>query len=131
MKKIILLLMPLIIILAFFSYMADKNYTFMEMVNAINTIEIIPFPYQAIEDSFNTLNFSDIWQEIGDIWNNVDGLFSFFEAVGYSLKGVWDSIIQIGKIIYYTTIFAVKFSSYFIVNMIQIIKFVFTYIFIN
>jgi len=101
----------------------------MKLINGIKTLNIDPFPYEDLKTAFGYLDFSNVWTQVGEIWNNVDGLFSFFEAVGYSFKGVWDSIIQIGQIIYYTTKFAIMAFGWLFSNLMNIIQFVFTYIF--
>ena len=109
----------------------SKDYSFLNFINGLQTITIEDLPYNDLKTAFEQLNFSDIWEQVGDIWENVDGLFSFFEAVGYSFKGVWDSIIQIGQMMYYTVTFSVKFFGWLFNNLIEIIKFIFTYIFVS
>lgn len=101
----------------------------MKFINGLNTLNVEPFPYNDLMTAFEYLDFSNVWEQVGDIWNNVDGLFSFFEAVGYSFKGVWDSILQIGQIIYYTTRFIIMAFGWLFRNFMTIIQFLFTYIF--
>ena len=107
----------------------NKDYTFMNFINGLQTISLEDFPYNDLQESFNQLNFSDIWEYVGNVWNNVDGITTFFNAVGESLKGLWLSIIQIGQMIYYSITFAVKAFGWLFTNLMDIIKFVFTYIF--
>lgn len=103
----------------------------MTFINGLRTLDVTPFPYDDLLIAFNYLDFSNVWEQVGDIWSNVDGLFSFFTAVGYSFKGVWDSILQIGQIIYYSTKFAILAFGWLFTNFMTIIKFVFTYIFVQ
>ena len=101
----------------------------MTFINGIKTLDIEPFPYNDLKTSFEALDFTNIWAEVAQVWSNVDGLFEFFEAVGKSFVGLWESIVQIGQMIYYTTAFAIKAIGWLFTNLMDIIKFVFTYIF--
>ena len=106
----------------------NRDYSFMTFVNGLRTLNIEPFPYEELKTAFSYLDFSNIWEEVGQIWENVDGLISFFQAVGLSFKGVWDSIVQIGQMIYYSITFAIKSFGWLFTNLMDIIKFVINYI---
>ena len=103
----------------------------MTFINGLKKLDFEPFPMDDIKTAFDKLNFSNIWEQVGNIWANVDGIGSFFTAVGASFSGLWDSIVQIGQMIYYMVRFAVVSMSWFIQVLIQVISFTGQYIFMN
>lgn len=109
----------------------DKDYSFMTLLKGLDTIEFTEFDWQKLQEIFETLNFQDIWSEIGNVWENVNGLFGFFYAVGMSFKAIWDSIVQIGQMIWGTLTFTFEFIGFLFYNLIAFVKFAFTYIFVS
>ena len=109
----------------------DKEYSFMTFLKGLETIEFTDFDWQQLQEIFEKLNFTDIWSEIGDVWANVNGLFGFFYAVGMSFKAIWDSIVQIGQMIWGTITFTFSFIGFLFNNLISFVQFVFTYIFVS
>ena len=108
-----------------------KDYSFKTFLEGLQTIEFTDFDYTKLVDIFNQLNFADIWGSLGDTWANVNGLFSFFGAVGESFKALWESIVQIGQMMWGTITFTFSFLGFLFNNLISFVKFVFTYIFVS
>ena len=103
----------------------------MTLLMGLDTIEFTQFDWKKLVEIFNSLNFSDIWSDLGDVWANVNEFFSFFYAVGMSFKAIWDSVVQIGQMIYGTLTFTLEFIGYLFYNLIAFVKFAFTYIFMT
>lgn len=116
-------------ILCFLS--VGKDYSFKTFLEGLQTIEFTQFDYQKLVEIFNQLNFADIWGSLGDTWNNVNDLISFFGAMGSTFQAIFQSIIQIGQMMWGTITFTIEFIGFLFNNLISFVKFVFTYIFIS
>lgn len=129
MKKLIFILMPLCIVLALFGYALSKDLNFSLLINGLSTLNLKSFDYSKITQAFNNLNFVDTWGDIANIWSEVDGLVSFFSAIGDTFVIFFSDIIDFFKAIYNIFIFTYEFLSYLILNLFEFIKYIFSYIF--
>lgn len=129
MKKLIFVLIPLCIVLALFGYALSKDLTFSFLIRGLDSINLKQFDYTKIKSAFDNLNFVDTWGDIANIWSEVDGLVSFFSAIGDTFVIFFSDIIDFFKAIYNIFIFTYEFISYLILNLFELIKYIFTYIF--
>lgn len=129
MKKLILVLMPLCIILAFFGYALSKDLNFSLLINGLDSINLQEFDYSGIRSAFDNLNFSNSLSSIASIWSDVDGLISFFTAIGDTFVTFFSTIGDFFVACYNIFIFTFDFLRYFILNLFEFIKYLFTYIF--
>lgn len=121
--------MPLCIVLALFGYALSKDLNFSLLINGLSTLNLKSFDYSKITQAFNNLNFVDTWGDIANIWSEVDGLVSFFSAIGDTFVIFFSDIIDFFKAIYNIFIFTYEFLSYLILNLFEFIKYIFSYIF--
>ena len=129
MRKLLLVLMPISLILALFGFYLSKDLNFNLLLTGLSTIEFKDFDYSSIQDAFNNLDIVSRWSNLGDIWTNVDGLVSFFNAIGDTFVIIFNGIGDIFKLLYNLVRFIFVFGSYLISNLIEFTKFLFNYIF--
>lgn len=129
MRKLIFVLMPICVVLALFSYALSKDINFTMLINGLSTLDLKSFDYSKITQAFNNLNFSDTWGNIANIWSNVDGLVSFFSAIGDTFVIFFSDIIDFFKAVYNIFIFFYEFGRYLFLNLFELIKYLFNYIF--
>ena len=101
----------------------------MTILKGAENVELTQLNIEELQDKFNSINFEDIWQQVANAWSNVEDISTFFQALGTSFQGLWDSIINIGKMIYYSLEFVLVFITWITINFIEITKFIIGYIF--
>ena len=129
MKKTILYLMPIMLILALFGYWLGTNITLHGFLSQASKLNLQMPDIQKLGRSFNNLQFADIWGNVAKAWEDVYELITFFQAIGQTFVGIFQSIIEIGKMIYYTIEFLVEFITFIFRNFIDITTLMYNYLF--
>lgn len=128
MKKIIIILIPLTIILAIFSIANDKNLSFMDILGGIKTINFKEFNYEQIKQSWDNLNMSNVWDNVGIIWENSNNFLEVLFAIQITIDAVAESIEKYFVLFFDINKFIFEFIWYLISNLIELFKFVINYI---
>lgn len=115
MKKLIFVLMPLVVVLAFFSYSLSKDINFNTLLNGLSTIDFKSFDYSDVSNAFNNLDFTNYF-------SSADNLLDYVIAL-------YDSIIGFFTGIFDLLVFLYKFTYFMFGNLFEFIKYLFSYIF--
>lgn len=129
MKKIILYIMPLLLILALFGYFLGTNLTLSGLLNESTKLNLQLPNINQLKEDFSHLEFSNIWNEVANAWEDVREIFSAIIAIGKTIYAIFLSVIEIGKMIYYTIVFVVEFITFIFTNFTEIGTMLYNYIF--
>ena len=129
MKKVALYIMPLLLILALFGYWIGSDLTLHGLFNELKGIDFKLPDLQELGKSFNNLQFADIWGNVANTWEDVYELFTAVYAIARTIYAVFESIVEIGKMIYYTIEFTIEVITNLVSNFIEIATMMYNYLF--
>lgn len=129
MKKLILVLMPLSLLFALFGFYLNKDLEFSNFLNSFNTLEFTEFDFTSIKDAFYSLDISNNWTNISQVWGQVDDLFSFFDALSDTFNAFFKSLGDIFLLQWSFVQFFFQFTGYMFGNLFTIIRFLFDFLF--
>lgn len=115
MKKLLLVLMPISIILAFYGMYLSKDLNYSILLSGLSQINVTQLDYSSAEKAFNALEFTQYFEEVEDLWDYIEAIFNM-------LGGFFTSFIYMFQ-------FAYDFCKFFFVNIFEFTKFLFNYLF--
>lgn len=115
MKKLIFVLMPITIILAFYSMYLSKDLNFSIFMKGLSDINVTQLNYESAQKAFDALEFTQYFSD-------AESLFDYISAIFEMIGGFFTSIIYMFQ-------FAYEFCKFFFMNIFEFTKFLFNYIF--
>ena len=129
MRKAILYIMPILLVLALFGYWLGTNLSISTFLNELQRTNITLPNLDKIKENFNNLQFTNIWTNVANAWEEVYEMFTFFNALGQTFVAIFQSIVEIGKIIYYTIEFLIEIITFMVSNFISLGGLLYNYLF--
>lgn len=115
MKKIILILMPFCIVLAFYGFYLNKDLNFRVMLQGFSTLNFSQLEYTYLNEALKNLEFTQYFEEAEEWYEYIPALFNM-------LYGFFTGLINLNM-------FAIKLLQFFFGNIFSFVQYLFNYLF--